>query len=201
MYLIKKVNHTVKDIYDKVWDDANVANVNKFNWDKERNTPVTEARILYSEYGLHIRMKTDEKPLLARYTEQNSAVCCDSCMEFFIKPFNRDERYMNFEFNAFGTMYHSVRMSRDEFSFYDCSKEDFGVISNVADGEWTIMFTIPFRIINCIYGGYSKTMYGNIYKCAEDTESPHYASYYEIETPKPDFHRPEYFGEFELEDY
>ena len=40
------------------------------------------------------------------------------------------------------------------------------------------------------------TLRGNLYKCADKAKTPHYLSAFEIETEKPDFHRPEYFREF-----
>ena len=36
---------------------------------------------------------------------------------------------------------------------------------------------------------------GNFYKCGDRLPVPHYLSWAPIDTPKPDFHRPEYFEE------
>jgi hypothetical protein len=36
---------------------------------------------------------------------------------------------------------------------------------------------------------------GNFYKCGDRLPVPHYVSWAPIATPKPDFHRPEYFDE------
>ncbi|MBR1970023.1 MAG: hypothetical protein IKA17_06675 [Clostridia bacterium] len=58
---------------------------------------------------------------------------------------------------------------------------------------------IPFEFIDEIFGGHTKKMYGNLYKCGEDTEKEHYVTYYPIVSEKLDFHRPEFFGEFVLE--
>lgn len=35
---------------------------------------------------------------------------------------------------------------------------------------------------------------GNLYKCGDGLEQPHYLSWSAIDTPKPDFHVPEFFG-------
>ncbi|MCK7480493.1 MAG: carbohydrate-binding family 9-like protein [Candidatus Moduliflexus flocculans] len=35
----------------------------------------------------------------------------------------------------------------------------------------------------------------NFYKCGDETEFPHYGAWSPVETPAPDFHRPEFFGE------
>lgn len=38
------------------------------------------------------------------------------------------------------------------------------------------------------------TWRGNLYKCGDSLEQPHYLSWSAIDTPKPDFHVPEFFG-------
>ena len=35
---------------------------------------------------------------------------------------------------------------------------------------------------------------GNFYKCASGSSQPHYLSWNPINTEKPDFHRPDFFG-------
>jgi hypothetical protein len=44
-----------------------------------------------------------------------------------------------------------------------------------------------------------KRMKGNFQKCGDKTKFPHYGSWNRIDTPEPDFHRPEYFGDLILE--
>ena len=43
------------------------------------------------------------------------------------------------------------------------------------------------------------TMRGNIYKCGDCLTTPHFLSLYPIDTPQPDFHRPEFFQEITFE--
>jgi len=199
MYIIKKIDKKITSISDKAWDIANIAEVNIKNWEQYDYIPNTIAKILYSDYGLHVQMQTDEKPLLARYTNQNEPVNTDSCMEFFIRPNENDDRYLNFEFNAFGTMYLAVRTNRYDPVHPDKNKEYFEVKSYVDDKKWIHQFMIPFEFIDEIYGSYTKTMYGNLYKCGDETEREHYASYYPLDPNAVDFHKSEYFGEFILE--
>lgn len=199
MYIIKKCDHVITCKCDSAWDGANVANINNFNWDKTQTSPHTTAKLLWSEAGIHVRMVTDETPLLARVTEQNGDVYADSCMEFFVQPNINDERYLNFEFNAFGTNYFSVRRSRDDYEFTRWGKKDFNVKTKVSEGEWVLMFTVPFAVIDEIFGSHTDIMRGNLYKCVEGKEPMHWASYYPIATPAPDFHCSQFFGEFKLE--
>ena len=199
MYIIKKVSQKITSIDDEAWNKANIAEVNIKNWEQYDYIPNTIARILYSDYGIHVQMQTDEKPLLARYTEQNKPVNTDSCMEFFIRPNQNDDRYLNFEFNAFGTMFLAVRTNRFDPEHPDKNKEYFEVKSYVDDKKWIHQFTIPFEFIDDIYGFHTKKMYGNLYKCGDETEREHYASYYPLDPNIVDFHKSEYFGEFVLE--
>lgn len=199
MYIIKKVDQKITTIDDKVWNIANVAEVNVKNWGQYDYIPNTTAKILYSDYGIHVQMQTDEKPLLARYTQQNDPVNTDSCMEFFVRPNENDDRYLNFEFNPFGTMYFAIRTNRYDPVNPDKNKEYFEVNSYVDDKKWILQFTIPFEFIASIFGSHTSTMYGNLYKCGDETEREHYGSYYLLDPNSVDFHRSEYFGEFILE--
>ena len=44
-----------------------------------------------------------------------------------------------------------------------------------------------------------RTLRANFYKCGDDTAMPHYLSWNRIEIEKPDFHRPDWFGEVYFE--
>ena len=199
MYIIKKSRKDINCIEDKNWDFANVANIDKVNWHEYGCIPKTTAKLLYNDYGIYVQLETDENPLLARYCKQNDTVFRDSCMEFFFRPNKNDPRYFNFEFNPFGTMYFAVRTSHFDPVYPDKDKQYFKVISYVDDKRWTLQFCIPFEFIDEIFGGHTKTIYGNLYKCGDQTQNTHYATYYPITTEKPDYHRPEFFGEFVLE--
>ncbi|MEE1043251.1 MAG: carbohydrate-binding family 9-like protein [Clostridia bacterium] len=200
MYIIKKTENDIKCINDKGWDNAEVAVIDTINWEGECGCPPkTTAKLLYNDFGLYVRMETDEKPLLARYTEQNSPVHTDSCMEFFFRPNENDPRYLNFEFNPFGTMYFAIRTSREDFAHIDKDKKFFNVKSYVDDKKWVLQFCVPFSFIDEVFGSHSTTIYGNLYKCGDETENPHYATYYPIKSDEPDYHRPECFDKFILE--
>lgn len=199
MYIIKKTENKINCINDKAWENANIANIDTINWQGYGDVPKTYAKLLYSDYGIHVRLETDENPVLARFRNQNDAVCNDSCMELFIRFNENDPRYFNFEFNPFGTMYLALRTSRFDSVHPTEDKKYFDVKSYVDDKKWVLQFTIPFEFINEKLGGHTKKMYANIYKCGDETINPHYATYYPISTETPDYHRPEFFGEFILE--
>ena len=198
-YVIKKTVNRKLDMFDKEWDNANVAEVTQINWDVRPVAPYTTAKILYNDYGIWIQMQTDEKDILARCTTQNGDVCNDSCMEFFFRPNENDPHYFNFEFNAFNTMYHSIRLDRYDFTIPEVKNSFFDVESYVEEGNWILQYCIPFTYIDSHFGSHTKTMYGNLYKIGLDTVLKHSATYAPIDWPNPDFHRPESFVEFILE--
>lgn len=199
MYIIKKIENNINCINDKAWDFANVANIDKINWKEFSRAPKTTAKLLYNEEGIYVQLETDEKPLLARYCNQNDDVYCDSCMEFFVRPNENDPRYLNFEFNPFGTMYLAVRTSLFDPVHPDKDKTYFNVKSYVDDKRWVLQFCVPFAFIDEIFDAHTRTMYGNLCKCGDETLQEHYATYYPITNEKPDYHRPEFFGVFILE--
>ena len=68
-------------------------------------------------------------------------------------------------------------------------------------GWWAIAYTVPASLLERLYGRSltgGETMRGNFYKCDESIH-PHFGSWSPIDCPKPDFHRPECFGEMKLE--
>ncbi len=197
MYKIKKVDADKLGLHDPMWDKAVVADVCVDNWSGYIKSPKMTAKLLYSDFGLHIKMETDETKIFATKTEQNSAVCLDSCMEFFFRPNADDERYINFEFNPFGTMYMSLRRSRKDFVFPKEDRDFFDVKTEINDKGWMVAFTIPFEFMDRMVGTHTKTFYGNIYKCCDVNR--HFATYYPVKTKEPDYHRPEYFDKFVLE--
>jgi hypothetical protein len=40
-----------------------------------------------------------------------------------------------------------------------------------------------------------KTCNANFYKCGDKLAEPHFIAWSNIDTPKPDFHRPDFFGQ------
>jgi hypothetical protein len=61
--------------------------------------------------------------------------------------------------------------------------------------EWELTVKIPLRIMGIDPNNLPEKIKGNFYKCADGTDSPHYVTWNPVQTPTPDFHRPEFFGE------
>ena len=199
MYIIKRTNQEKLAIFDAEWDNANVAQISVINWPEYDYCPNTIAKLLYNEKGIYIQMQTDEEDIIARSTTPNCKVCNDSCMELFIRPNENDGRYLNFEFNAFNTMSLGFRYDRKNKIYPEVKNTYFEPCSYIEKGMWILQFFIPFEFVDNLLGGHTNKMYANIYKCGEDVKRNHYVTYAPINTPTPDFHRPEDFAEFMLE--
>lgn len=187
-YIVKKI-----DI-----DDAIAAPVDLVGWEEFPYKPETNAFLSHNGEVLFIKLQTNEKNLRAVMTAQNSAVCQDSCMEFFIRPNKDDARYFNFEINPIGTLHLGFgenRHNRHKIS----EKEIFKIKSVIENGIWTITFRIPFSFFD-EYTGFSKECYANFYKCGEGTDHSHFCTWNKVETPAPDFHQSSFFGRLVFEE-
>ena len=147
--------------------------------------------------------------LRAIYSNDQDPVHEDSCVEFFCKT-PESEHYMNFEFNCIGTCQASKRKSRkEEVVAYSLSElaeiKRYPSIGrrafNEMEGmfEWELTIRIPFTLMDIDPEHLPEKLLGNFYKCADGTDSPHYVSWSPVQTEKPDFHRPEFFGELYFE--
>ncbi|WP_028973869.1 carbohydrate-binding family 9-like protein [Spirochaeta cellobiosiphila] len=182
--------------------------INTVNWQAYPYTPEVHFWTAYNKDSLFIHYKVQEDYTKAIHTDNNSEVHKDSCVEFFVSPI--DEYYFNFEFNAIGTKYAARRKSRQEYQFLDQNSldriETFSSLGNTPFSEvqlkdkWTLTIKIPLDILwidrlpskgDCFRA--------NFYKCGDELTQAHFLTWSEINTPEPDFHRPEYFGKVILE--
>ena len=203
IYTIKKTKK-IFSCDDSKWDEINALNVDCFPWGVNGYKPNTIVRIVYSDLGFCVKMETDETPLLARFTEDNSLVCKDSCMEFFFGG-NQTGDYLNFEFNPNGAMLLGVGDGRENRTLINFDRDLFDIESAVSDGKWALKFFIPFEFSNQYFAKpigvslkHTTEFYGNFYKCGDETDHPHWGCWNKIATKQPDFHQPEFFGKFIL---
>ena len=167
-------------------------------------TPSMSATLSYDEAGIHVHMESDETDLRAAETKHLHYVHHDSCMELFMQyDADNDERYINIEINPNGTVYSAV--CYDRYRTEKITEEDiatFGIRTVIKDDGWELFYTVPVAFIQKYIPTYRHTagthMRGNIYKCGDLTDHPHYGCFAPIDLEKPDFHRPEFFADFVL---
>ena len=132
--------------------------------------PHVTAQALWREDALLIRLCSNEAPTRAVNTAPDSPVWEDSCLECFLSA--DGQRYMNLEGNANGAML-------------------------AAFGPDRHVYTIPAETMKALFGvelAAGLRLYANFYVCGDQTPLPCYGAWSEVETEKPDFHQPKYFG-------
>jgi len=167
--------------------------------------PITLFNIARSKESIYMKYSVHGSMLRAIYSNDQDPVHEDSCVEFFCKLPDSDQ-YMNFEFNCIGTCSASIRKSREEIvktyslselkqikRFPSIGRRAFNEIEGMF--EWELTVKIPFSLMNIDPTLLPEKLLGNFYKCADGTDSPHYVTWSAIKIEKPDFHRPEFFGE------
>ena len=181
------------------WSDIPVAPIDTRLWTPEVDISAS-AQVCYDEKALYVRLTAREENIRAEETGRIGVPSKDSCLEFFFSPMEDDTRYFNFEFNPALCMHIGFGNCR-----YDSArilpKPSANINPNVqrTNVGWELTYQISFEFIKMFFKDFSvytgKKMRANFYKCGELTEVEHYFSWNSVDTPTPDFHRPEFFGE------
>lgn len=177
------------------------------NWAEYPYKPIVAFDIARTKTNLYIRYFVKGNSLKAHYKADGSPVYQDSCVEFFMKQVDAPY-YYNFEFNCIGTCDAACRESRDKKK--SLTSEEYASIrrhstlpraiftEKLGVYSWELIVAIPFRVMGLDPDNLPEKILGNFYKCADDTESPHFVSWSPINLPTPNFHCPEFFGEIYL---
>lgn len=153
--------------------------------------------------GFFFNLIAYEKEPLARFTKAGDPVWKDSCLELFINFAPKEsDLYLNFEMNANGAALICTGNGRENRKPLATEVRPM-VRAARMDDFWDIMLYIPLETVWEVYGkeidfteGYECK--GNVYKCGDETATPHYLTWNPVEAAEPDFHRPECFGSFLL---
>ncbi len=196
------------------WRDAQIAEINLFHPGSSDHMPQTLVKIQYNDQGIYLLYKVKDRYVRSIYTDYNSKVNEDSCVEWFIKP-PESKGYYNFELNAGGTLHvnyivdperDSRGQRKDIRSIPEQHSKQIKILSSlprVVDPEikkeitWFLALNIPFSFFELytpIKKISSSIWQGNLYKCGDKTSHPHWAAWSLVN--KLNFHQPEYFGEF-----
>jgi len=192
---------SVSAALDALWKN----NIDQLNWEGFDYKPIVRFSIGYTDHEIMLKYLITEDYFKAEKTESNQNVFEDSCVEFFISPAD-DGIYYNLEFNGIGTCLLGTGTSRKDRRKADPEiiagirrKTSIGekpVLERKGKFEWTITIAVPLSVffhhkIKTLRG---KTIRANFYKCGDMLSIPHYLTWNPVGTPKPDFHRPEFFG-------
>ena len=200
-YTFTKITQRSLPLCDPAWENIPKADLDNYNFSPSKGYPSTEVRGVFSEEGLTLRYLSNERPsdILARYHGQNEPVCMDSCVEFFFNPLpEKDDRYMNIELSAGGGMLIGLGKERKGRVRPPFDLNDFEVETEILEDGWSAKFFLPFSFVKSFFGDFSSQFKGNFYKCGDETACVHYGKWNLVDVPRPDYHRPEFFGELYL---
>jgi hypothetical protein len=179
--------------------------IDTINWDGFKYKPEVSLAISYSDWEIFLKYYISEDYFKAEKADTNQMVCEDSCVEFFVSP-EDDGIYYNIEFNGIGTCLMGVGTGRSNGSRAESeivsrirrlsSVGDEPVKEREGKFEWTITVAIPFETFfkHKVTDLKGKTFRANFYKCGDKLTIPHYVTWNPVETDKPDYHQPAYFG-------
>ena len=181
--------------------------VNIVNWpDAFPYAPIVAGRIARTADALLVSWRVSGLDLTVRNTRDGGTIWEDSCCEIFLQAPGHD-KYYNIEVNAAGILLVGCGTGRSdrvllppEVMARIVRKAGVKAPVDIADElkTWDLTISIPFEVIGLDPSHLPDRLKGNIYKCGDKTAHPHFLSWAPIATPNPDFHRPEFFGEFLL---
>ncbi len=188
-----------------LWSEVKEEKLGYSNWDSQVKYNTFFKICLVKNKGFFIKMKTNETDLRMVCSGRDESVWEDSCMEFFIKPFNDRGEYLNFEMNPKGAYLCAFGVNRDNRVFIkDLTAKAPTIKTEISALGWELELFIPFELINEVYSKEfdcsSEFFTANFYKCGDKTKKVHYDSYCEMTTLPPGFHNPECFGVFEIKE-
>ena len=170
--------------------------------------PLCSGRVARTKDALVVDFRVSGLDLRAQNTQDNGRQWEDSCVEVFIKDPEKAD-YYNFEINALGKVlacFGPTREGRTRRPEEDMKKilrfghpEEPGPKDLEGIQSWRVGVAIPFSLIGIDPENLPRSIRANFYKCADLSAHPHYLSWSPVNTPKPDFHRPDFFGELFLD--
>ena len=195
---IKDFSHSALELEGARFD------VRELNWPEQfPYAPFCSGRIARTEDTLWVDFRVSGLDLRACNTQDNGHQWEDSCVEaFFLDPTGQE--YYNFEINALGKVLacrgknregRQARPAEEMAQIQRFAQLEGGPLELTGLHSWRVCVGIPFGLIGLSPGNLPTSIRANFYKCGDKTAHPHFLSWSPITTPKPDFHRPEFFGE------
>lgn len=190
------------------WGAVKRVHVSRFPWYSKGEKQMTHAAVCYSKEALFLSFECEDRYIYAADRSTNGAVCKDSCVEFFATV-PGDDSYFNLEINCCGVIhlgYGPRQFGRElcdpavvERIEVATTVESNGNEETFEDEGWILQVRLPFDVLAHMAGravepSPGEQWRGNFYRCGGRTNAQH-ACWAHINTPAPDFHRPEFFGQ------
>ena len=210
--MMNKINVPLADFENQDLDTALELGGARFdvecvNWPETfPYAPLCSGRIARTQDALVVDFRVSGLDLRAQNLTDNGRQWEDSCVEVFIKD-PEEDTYYNFEINALGKVLacsgadrhgRVARPAEEMEEILRFGQLEGGPLDEGGIWTWRVGVVIPFELIGVDPENLPDSIHANFYKCGDKTAHPHYLSWSPIDTPKPDFHRPEFFGELLL---
>ena len=189
--------HITKTGGEVDWSTVPVLELSNHLWVPSEQIRMS-AQLAYDETALYVRMQAAEAPIRSEHCAPLSPVCEDSCMELFLSP-EEDVRYLNVECNPNCCFMMGIGTCRaDRVRIVPKKPELLEAKTEFTEDGWVLTYRLPLSFLRlffpslCLQTG--TVFRGNVYKCGDLTEHPHFLSWNAVESPAPDFHRPQDFG-------
>ncbi|MDR2849407.1 MAG: hypothetical protein LBW77_02545 [Verrucomicrobiota bacterium] len=175
------------------------------NWPAYPDRPDVAFRAGHTGSELWLTFDVREARVRALETRTHGAVYQDSCVECFI-AFG-DASYYNLELNCIGTAYLAYGAGREGRRLVplplmerlavraSLGAEPFG--ERAGGFAWSLTARVPAACFafDALAGGLGgRAARANFYACNGGVSVRHYVTWRPVQTPAPDFHRPEFFG-------
>ncbi len=202
---------------DPLWSAAPPLPIAEFRPEGSDHRPRTRARLLYSGDVLAGIFRVEDRYVACRHRRFQDPVYQDSCVEIFLQP-KAGHGYLNFEMSCGGALLASHitdhRRTPDGFAAFTRLRGDEGrqvgirsTLPSLVDPEvtsridWELSFSIPIAVLESYVGPIGplpgQEWRANLYKCADGTSHPHWASWSPVE--ELNFHLPHCFGSLRFE--
>ena len=187
---------------DKIdWRLVPAAPIAHYRWLDNGFCPPSFAQLAWTPDALAVRLRSQEPNPRRTFTEPQSMVCLDSCLEFFVNFTPLDTPlFFNFETNPNGAMLSAYGPPRYDRTFVDLPRwlPQMDVRAEIDASGWGLSYQIPWALVREFQPGFTpepgRIAVGNFYKCGDSTPLPHYGMWNCVGVAQPDFHRPEFFA-------
>lgn len=180
------------------WQNVPCASISNHLW-LDKTSIRAQAQVCSTEDAMYVRLTAWEENIRAEETGLLGSPCNDSCLEFFFSPVPGDDRYFNIECNPNGCVY--LGFGSNRYNLVRLIPVDMPICPEVTrfDSGWSVQYNVPYSFIRQFFPEFKadigSKIRGNFYKCGDETVQSHYISWNDIALEKPDFHRPDFFGE------
>jgi hypothetical protein len=197
------------------WKAIPSALIANYMGEKPVHFPTAEVKVTYDELSVYVLFQVADRYVRAVAEAHQGNVWEDSCVEFFFTPGpDVSKGYFNLEMNCGGTMlFHfqpGAGTDRIVLSKKECDKVwRTHSLPRIVDPEidapvtWTVAYQIPIDLLKKYSPVTTPTpnaaWRANFYKCGDKTSHPHWLTWAPVDSAKPNFHLPEFFGFLEFE--